>query len=266
MAEMQLTLYLIRHGETEVNSHNCVQGKRIDPPLNERGKMQAACVGERFKDIAVDWVVTSTAQRAVETGNAIHDRHPQALLSRFDLLTELNFGDLEGTHVTAGYTDLVAKWDIKHQVNVRAPGTQGESPEECAQRAVTCIRRIVQTAAAEGRRHVCVVVHSRLIQIVLATLLDGSLETMGAYKQDKGAVNILNITAARGTSAEVSAGQWEFVCTAREINSVLHIPANVISHVDSTSVLSNRDKNGELVRFEIDSSGALVLRRLPPSS
>ncbi|PIA17802.1 phosphoglycerate mutase-like protein [Coemansia reversa NRRL 1564] len=266
MAETQLTLYLIRHGETEVNSHNCVQGKRIDPPLNERGKMQAACVGERFKDVAVDWVVTSTAQRAVETGNAIHDCHPQAPLNRFDLLTELNFGDLEGTHVTAGYTDLVAKWDIEHQVNVHAPGAQGESPEECAQRAVACIRSIVQTAAAESRRHVCVVVHSRLIQIVLATLLDGSLETMGAYKQDKGAVNILNITTAGGASAAEAAGKREFVYTAREINSVSHIPANIMSHVDSTRSLSNRDDHDELVRFEIDSSGTLVLRRLLPFS
>ncbi|KAJ2805837.1 hypothetical protein H4R20_001934 [Coemansia guatemalensis] len=261
MAETQLTLYLIRHGETEVNSHNCVQGQRIDPPLNERGRMQAACVGERFKDVAVDWVVTSTARRAAETGNAIHVYHPQAPLSSFDSLTELNFGDLEGTHVTAGYMDLVAKWDIEHQVDARAPGAQSESPEDCARRAVASIQHIVQTAAAEGRRHVCAVVHSRLIQIVLATLLDGSLETMGAYKQKKAAVNILDIAT---TAAD--AGQLGLVCIAREINSVSHIPAKAMSHVYSSSCLSSQDEHSELVRFETDSSGALVMKRLLPTT
>ncbi|KAI8319392.1 phosphoglycerate mutase-like protein, partial [Martensiomyces pterosporus] len=188
-----VTLYLIRHGETVVNQKNCVQGKRIDPPLNERGQKQAGYVGLRFKGAAVDWVVTSTSKRAIETGAAIHRHHSDVPFDRYDALNELEFGDLEGTHVTAGYNDLIAKWDIDHIADLAAPGERGESPSSCAQRAMPCLTAVVDEAAAEGRKSVCVVIHSRLIQILMALMIDGSLTTMALYKQKKAAVNAIDV-------------------------------------------------------------------------
>ncbi|KAJ2307597.1 hypothetical protein IWW54_004338, partial [Coemansia sp. RSA 2705] len=252
MAAPLTTLYFIRHGETEVNRRNCVQGRRINPPLNDRGRRQAECVGRRFQDIGVDWIVTSAAERAIETGAAIRSHHPDVPMGSFAALNELEFGDLEGRHVTAGYNDLVAKWDAGHEVDLPAPGPGGESPAACAQRAKPCIQRIVRTAVSERRRHVCIVVHSRLIQIVLAAMLDGSLESMGVYKQKKAAVNTVDIGAADGP--------WGFAATARDINSIAHMPGDVVSRVSSSGAQANRCKADELVCFEVDSSGVLALR------
>ncbi|KAJ2778160.1 hypothetical protein GGI15_004255 [Coemansia interrupta] len=254
--EPLLTLYLIRHGETEVNRRNCVQGSRIDPPLNERGKTQAAFVGQRFKDIAVDRVVTSNARRAKETGAAIISHHPSAPVTHTAALNELDFGDYEGTHVTAGYNDLVHKWDVEKMAEVKAPGEHGESPADCERRAMPCLRDIVAEALAGGQRNVCVVVHSRLIQIVLASMLDGSLASMGAYKQKKAAVNAVDVLGP------AESAMWPYRCVAHGINSVSHMPEDVVSRVSSATSLTNRNRSDERIRFELDSDGTLVLKQL----
>ncbi|KAJ2633710.1 hypothetical protein H4R22_000250 [Coemansia sp. RSA 1290] len=253
-----VTLYFIRHGETEVNRHNCVQGKRIDPPLNDRGKRQAECVGNRFQTDSVNWIVTSAARRTIETGSAISAHHPDIPVDRFSELNELEFGDLEGRHVTAGYNDLVVKWDEQHQTDLSAPGSGGESPAACAKRAMPCIQHIVQTATDQGLKHVCIVAHSRLIQIVLATMLDGTLQTMKAYKQKKAAINTINVRLADGP--------WGIAATAGKINSTAHMPDSVVSRVSSAKAMVSQSKRDALTCFELDSNGVLALRYLntPP--
>ncbi|KAJ1724454.1 hypothetical protein LPJ53_001295 [Coemansia erecta] len=254
--EPLLTLYLIRHGETEVNRRNCVQGSRIDPPLNERGVAQAKCLGQRFKDIAVDQVVTSNARRAKETGAAISSHHPSAPVTHTAALNELDFGDYEGTHVTAGYNDLVHKWDVEKMTDVKAPGENGESPADCERRAMPCLRDIVAQALADGQRNVCVVVHSRLIQIVLASMLDGSLAAMGTYKQNKAAVNAVEVLGPAASTA------WPYRCVARDINSISHMPKDVVSRVSSATSLTSRYRSNERIRFELLEDGVIVMKRL----
>jgi hypothetical protein len=41
-----IRLYLVRHGQTENNRLNLVQGAHVDTPLNERGKLQATLLGQ----------------------------------------------------------------------------------------------------------------------------------------------------------------------------------------------------------------------------
>lgn len=65
-----ITLYLIRHGETDWNRESRYQGQR-DIPLNETGLAQARRHGEVLKEILPSVVgfdfVSSPLQRAVET-------------------------------------------------------------------------------------------------------------------------------------------------------------------------------------------------------
>ncbi|KAJ2725697.1 hypothetical protein GGI07_001065 [Coemansia sp. Benny D115] len=243
----QVTLYLIRHGETEVNAHNCVQGMHIDPPLNELGRRQAQCVGQRFRDVAVDWIVTSEARRAKETAAAISQHHEHTPTAHFGALNELCFGDLEGYHVSGGYTDLVRQWDVERQTSVKAPGPLGESPEDCWHRAQPCLQQVVDEAVRSGRRQVCVVVHSRLIQIVLAAQLGGSLGDMMRYRQRKAAVNVVDVVD----------GRWQ----ARAIDDVTHMPADTVSRVSSSSCLPSH-AGDEKIRFEMAADGTVVLRQV----
>ena len=64
------TVYFIRHGTTENNIAGRFQG-RSDIPLGEKGRKQAACLGERFAHIPLDAVYTSPLRRAYQTAEGV---------------------------------------------------------------------------------------------------------------------------------------------------------------------------------------------------
>ncbi|MBE7179132.1 MAG: histidine phosphatase family protein, partial [Mucilaginibacter polytrichastri] len=61
------TLYIIRHGETELNKKGIVQGRGINASLNETGKRQAREFFEAYQDVPFDRIYTSTLQRTHQT-------------------------------------------------------------------------------------------------------------------------------------------------------------------------------------------------------
>ena len=61
-------IYIIRHGQTEKNKANLLQG-RSEHPLNETGIQQAREAGEWFAEhgIIFDTVFSSPLERAIDT-------------------------------------------------------------------------------------------------------------------------------------------------------------------------------------------------------
>lgn len=86
-------LYLVRHGQTELNVLNILQG-RHDSPLTALGKSQAERVGRYFahEGIAFDHVYSSPLGRTRATAACITDMSP--VLD--EGLAEWGFGELEG--------------------------------------------------------------------------------------------------------------------------------------------------------------------------
>jgi len=68
-------LYFVRHGETEWNRLNKLQGGELDIPLNDTGKNQAILTGKYLKDYQgekqFDLIITSPLSRTVETAKLI---------------------------------------------------------------------------------------------------------------------------------------------------------------------------------------------------
>lgn len=62
-----MLLYIIRHGETDLNFQGKLQG-RVDEPLNENGRKLAEVTGEALKDVPFDLIISSPLSRALETG------------------------------------------------------------------------------------------------------------------------------------------------------------------------------------------------------
>ena len=54
-------IFFIRHGESESNVLDLAAGYNYDAPLTEKGRLQAKCLGERFKreGISIDLLFTS---------------------------------------------------------------------------------------------------------------------------------------------------------------------------------------------------------------
>lgn len=69
-AEIPLTLYIVRHGETDWNMQGRIQGN-TDNPLNAKGLEQAKAVGVQLEGVKLNRIYPSGLQRAVQTSQAI---------------------------------------------------------------------------------------------------------------------------------------------------------------------------------------------------
>ena len=87
-------IYIVRHGQTEKNKANVLQG-RSNVPLNDDGRQQAAKVRDQFaqKGIRFDKVYSSPLDRAVQTADIIAAGVPRAVDDR---LIEMDYGPYEG--------------------------------------------------------------------------------------------------------------------------------------------------------------------------
>jgi broad specificity phosphatase PhoE len=64
------SIYLVRHGETELNASGVLRG-RLDPPLNSTGRQEAEAVARVLQRVQPALIVSSPLQRAVETATVI---------------------------------------------------------------------------------------------------------------------------------------------------------------------------------------------------
>lgn len=70
-----MTLYILRHGQTELNRLNIVQGSGIDAELNEMGYAQAKAFYEAHQHIDFELVVTSKLLRTHQTVQGFLDKN-----------------------------------------------------------------------------------------------------------------------------------------------------------------------------------------------
>ncbi len=93
-----MRIYLIRHGETDLNKHKILQG-RSDFELNEYGKELARITGKALKDIEFDFVFTSPLKRAKDTAMLLISENKTAVkpvVYEEERIQEISFGDFEG--------------------------------------------------------------------------------------------------------------------------------------------------------------------------
>lgn len=83
MATPIARIYLVRHGETQANRDDIIQGQQ-DTKLNERGFEQARLVGEALKRIKFhDVMFSSDLSRAVSVSDASLDDVLSAYIGSF---------------------------------------------------------------------------------------------------------------------------------------------------------------------------------------
>jgi probable phosphoglycerate mutase len=119
-------IYLIRHGETELNATRVVQP--ADTPLNARGVRQAELLAERLRTAGITQVLCSDLPRACMTAEPLV-RATSARIDHSDLLQERSFGDLRGRPYAELQADIFAadfeppageSWSVFHDRVARA--------------------------------------------------------------------------------------------------------------------------------------------------
>ena len=90
-----MLFYIFRHGETEGNVKNLVQGAGLDLPLNEKGKDQAAVLGQTLAVLKFPVIYSSQMIRAIETAEIVAS-YVGAEVESVSGLEEVHFGEAEG--------------------------------------------------------------------------------------------------------------------------------------------------------------------------
>jgi probable phosphoglycerate mutase len=88
-----MSIYLIRHGQTNSNRDRILQTP--DTPLSELGHQQAKQLAQAFQDISVENIICSDYIRTQQTAAPLHAIQ-QSSFSLQPLLRERSFGDLRG--------------------------------------------------------------------------------------------------------------------------------------------------------------------------
>ena len=88
-------IYVIRHGETELNKTDIMQGGGTNPPLDELGHKQAIERGLTLKNLGIEIIYCSDLIRTKQTADEIN-KFLNLPIKYNSLLRETHYGIMEG--------------------------------------------------------------------------------------------------------------------------------------------------------------------------
>ena len=152
-------LYVIRHGQTQLNVDGRLRGL-IDEPLDDAGHRQACALAELFASVPLARLVTSPLRRAWETAEPIA-RATAATLEIDDAFVDRNWGPWAGK----------PRGDVEIEFGTldRAPGV--EPAGAVASRVIIAARDLVNRAGDDA---VAIVAHDAVNRALLARLADNT--------------------------------------------------------------------------------------------
>lgn len=177
-AKIRKTIHLIRHGQTDYNLSNIIQGSGIDSELNTTGRTQALRFYEAYKDYGYKRIYTSTLKRAVQSVEPFilsgipHTAEPG--------LNEINWGIMEGRAGSENnadiYKQMIDAWSAG-RLDIAVDG--GESPLEMFRRQTEAYKNLM-SASHEDIILVCM--HGRAIRSFLCLLTETPLHEMEKWE------------------------------------------------------------------------------------
>ena len=102
-----MNIYLVRHGQTDWNKNNLMQGQ-TDVELNETGESQAIQTAQKLKDFQFSLIYSSPLKRTIRTANIIKGNSNLDIILD-ERLKERSFGDFEGQN----NVDFKKYWNYK---------------------------------------------------------------------------------------------------------------------------------------------------------
>ena len=170
-------LFIVRHGETDFNRQNIVQGSGVDKEINELGRHQAQQFYEYYQQIPFQHIFTSSLIRTHQSVEAfIKKGIKHSILSE---LNEISWGDFEGKLQTpeqkAIYWEAVKLWNSG---DLQAKIPNGESPLEMQERQKIALSQIINSE--EDVLLICM--HGRAMKSFLCLMLGESLTKMEQFQ------------------------------------------------------------------------------------
>lgn len=170
---IMVTIYLVRHGQTEWNVTGKMQGWG-NGELTESGIRDALSLGNRLQDIPIDVIYSSTSKRAYQTAELIAGERTVPII-KDDRLREMSFGDWEGRlreEIEKEFSaEYKAFWETPHLYERNS----GELFTDVLKRAEEMYKDIIASHPSET---VLIVSHSIFLRILTAYLRKLSLDKL----------------------------------------------------------------------------------------
>ncbi|WP_343532316.1 histidine phosphatase family protein [Pedobacter sp.] len=170
-------LYIIRHGETELNRLGIVQGRGVNADLNDTGIAQAAAFFNKYSEVKFDKIYTSSLKRTHQTVKGFIELGLP--WEQLDGLDELAWGEWEGKPNTEeareAFREVVRQWQLG---NYNAKFEGGESPNEVGVRLSKAIAHIKKQ---DNEKCVLICMHGRAMRLILCILLNKPFSDMEEF-------------------------------------------------------------------------------------
>lgn len=157
------TLYIVRHGQTEWNVEQKLQGHQ-DSPLTELGVKQAQWLADALEHEVIHHIYSSSSERALKTAAIVRGARGIPIIES-DAFKEINLGDWEGRTQeeikTADPQQFHNFWNDPQQFSV----TGSESYGAVAERALNKLEQIV---AENTGKHILIVTHTVVLKLLMA--------------------------------------------------------------------------------------------------
>ncbi len=162
------TFYLVRHGNTELNVKDVLQG-HTDSPLTEAGCKDAFFLANGLKGKKFDAIISSDLGRAFITAHIIADELGlTSRLHRSKELREIDYGSL-----TAKPKKEVVEWYNKIKINSRLRTPGGESHQDVKKRVLKKIFSL-----SKKYKSLLIVTHNNCIRSIISEALNNNLDSL----------------------------------------------------------------------------------------
>ena len=170
-------IYIIRHGQTDFNVRQVVQGRGVNSDLNDTGIQQAKLFFEAHKEIKFDVVYTSSLKRTWQTVDSfISKKIPHIALPNLD---EIDWGIFEGVEhhpdLQKTYYDIINEWK-NGNLTIKIEG--GESAQDLADR----LAPVVEELKSCSSQTILVCTHGRTLRVLICLLLGKPIQQMDEFE------------------------------------------------------------------------------------
>lgn len=194
-------IYLVRHGETNWNREQRLQGI-TDVPLNQAGIAQGRHVAGRMSHIRARYLLASPLRRALHTAAILHRARGWPVIIR-DELREIDHGVWTGMTVS----EIGQRFPLGLACLRTSPQKLRVENAEPLQHAYSRASRFLCQAIEVARRADLVVVsHGVTIALLICAALGSPLESVGAFSQENASVHTVCIHGGQVTTCETLSG------------------------------------------------------------
>ncbi|TAL70139.1 MAG: histidine phosphatase family protein [Bacteroidetes bacterium] len=191
----RIEMYLIRHGETQANRENILEGS-TDSTLTANGEIQSLSISKFLSKKNVAYLFQSSLLRAKQTATIIQNTVSNLNIETDERFNEIDLGIYEKVKLEHLRTKDPHFYDVIRNDPEKIIAPNGESWDDFRDRVLVAFEQIIQT-----RRNstIALVSHEGPIRLIICHLLKLSFRHIWNFLISPGSISLINIDEKNAT-------------------------------------------------------------------